>query len=95
MFIHGLTGGSRSTWLHKESGVYWPVQLLPKDIPTARVLAYGYAADVTKLFGPVSQNTLRNHAENFINDLAAVRDDAEAVSLHRLVTSRNFCTSQV
>ncbi|KAL9623718.1 MAG: hypothetical protein Q9160_001948 [Pyrenula sp. 1 TL-2023] len=80
VFLHGFTGDSQSTWLDKKSGVYWPKDLLPEDIPTARVLSFGYEADVTKLFGPVSQNTLRNHAENFINDLADKRADANAVS---------------
>ncbi|KAL2126466.1 hypothetical protein VTI74DRAFT_853 [Chaetomium olivicolor] len=36
-------------------------------------MAFGYDADVTKLLGPVSQNSVRDHAADFIGDLAAIR----------------------
>lgn len=80
VFVHGLTGSSQNTWLDKDSHVYWPIDLLPDDIPTARILAFGYDADVTKILGPVSQNTLRDHAETLVIDLAAARAEPNTVS---------------
>ena len=33
VFVHGLTGNAYSTWLHKETGIHWPSQLLGQDVP--------------------------------------------------------------
>jgi hypothetical protein len=81
VFIHGLTGTSEKTWLDKQSGVYWPLDLLAADIPNIRILAFGYDADVTKLLGAVSQNDLRSHGEALLSDLAALRDETNTVLL--------------
>jgi hypothetical protein len=80
VFIHGLTGSSKSTWLEKKSGIYWPVDLLVEDVPTTWILAFDYDVDVAKVLGAVSQSNLRNHAEALLSDLAAARDDANTVS---------------
>lgn len=78
IFIHGLTGDSLRTWQH-ESGVYWPTDLLPQELPETRVLTFGYDADVTNVevkklfFGPVGQSTLRNHATTLVCEYAAIR----------------------
>jgi hypothetical protein len=72
VFIHGLTGNSYDTWVSR-GGVYWPTQLLARDFPDARIMTFGYDADVTRLLGPVSQNNVRDHAANLIADLAAIR----------------------
>lgn len=44
VLVHGLNGHPRDTWTAK-NGVFWPSQLLPKNVQ-ARVLVYGYYADV-------------------------------------------------
>ncbi|KAH8896752.1 hypothetical protein GQ53DRAFT_595324, partial [Thozetella sp. PMI_491] len=75
IFIHGLTGDSFHTWNHPDSQIYWPKQLLPHDIPSARVLTYGYDADVAKLFASVGQGALRSHAATLVGDIAALRRD--------------------
>ena len=72
IFIHGLNGDSERTWKHTK-GVYWPIDLLPKDIPNARILSYGYNADVAKLFGNVGHGTLRDHAATFVTELGSFR----------------------
>jgi hypothetical protein len=79
IFVHGLTGDSYDTWLEAESGIYWPVHLLSKDVPDARILTFGYDADVTKLLGPVSQNNLRDHAAVLLTELANVRAEDDSV----------------
>ena len=82
IFVHGLTGDSYHTWLEAESGIYWPVHLLSNDVPDARIMTYGYDADVTKFLGPVSQNNLRDHDEALLGELAGVRpeDDSSVCS---------------
>ena len=79
VFIHGLTGDSDRTWLHEESGVFWPVDFLTRDIPNARILAFAYDADVVNLRGPVSQNRISNHATNLLGELARLREKSDSV----------------
>ncbi|MCJ1246486.1 hypothetical protein MMC30_003694 [Trapelia coarctata] len=103
VFVHGVTGNTNTTWLHEESKVYWPVDLLSQDIPHARVLAFGYDADVVKLRGSASQNRIANHASNLVGDIARSRGNLEsenrriifvAHSLGGLVTKDALCTSK-
>ena len=81
IFIHGLTGDSLNTWLEKESNVHWPTDLLKDDVDNARILAFGYDADVTKAFGPVSQNKISDHAQNLLGDLDPSRNEEHSVCL--------------
>ncbi|KAI0506067.1 hypothetical protein F5B22DRAFT_651114 [Xylaria bambusicola] len=69
VFLHGLNGRADKTFVHGRSGTYWPADLLPNDIPNARILSFGYDADVATFFGPVGQNTLQGHASNLVNAL--------------------------
>ena len=39
----------------------------------ARIITYGYDADVVHWTRPASQNTVREHARNLVNDLAGIR----------------------
>ncbi|KAI1409865.1 hypothetical protein F5Y13DRAFT_169107 [Hypoxylon sp. FL1857] len=80
VFLHGLTGCADTTFLHKETGTFWPVDLLPNEIDNARVLTFGYDVDVAKLFQPVGQNNLQSHAKNLMNDLARKRENTASVS---------------
>ncbi|KAM3491535.1 hypothetical protein MY3957_005213 [Beauveria namnaoensis] len=60
-------------FLHNATGMYWPVHLLPHEVPSARILTFGYDADVAKFIGPVGKNTIEDHASNLVNDLARVK----------------------
>ena len=81
VFVHGLTGNAYSTWLHqdKETKTYWPYDLLPKDYPDARILAFGYDADITQFWGPASSNRVGNHAENLLGALSRLRAKTNTV----------------
>ena len=46
VFVHGLQGDSTGTWA--TSKVFWPKDLLPQDIPDARILTFGYDALVQR-----------------------------------------------
>jgi protein SERAC1 len=56
------------TWFRFESGPYktlWPRDLLSNDFPGARIVAFGYDADIVKIWSlsPAGSNGLRNHGE--------------------------------
>ena len=74
VFVHGLTGNAYDTWLYKETGVYWPEDLLKQDLPDTRILSYGYDADIVKFWDPVSNSRLSNHAEKLVGDLVRERE---------------------
>ncbi|KFZ25366.1 hypothetical protein V502_00151 [Pseudogymnoascus sp. VKM F-4520 (FW-2644)] len=76
IFLHGLTGHREKTWTATGEDEPWPKSLLPKDLLTARIITYGYDADVVNLTRVAGHNTVREHATNLINDLAALRRDA-------------------
>ncbi|KAK4063787.1 hypothetical protein Trihar35433_8495 [Trichoderma harzianum] len=75
IFLHGLTGHRERTWTAEGQADPWPKSLLPKDLPTARIITYGYDADVLHLTRVAGQNTVREHAKTLINDLSALRTD--------------------
>lgn len=77
VFVHGLTGNRESTWTDKESGTFWPAQLLPKDVPKARIMTFGYDADVVHFWAMASQNRIGDHASNLVNSLAQLRERTE------------------
>jgi hypothetical protein len=51
IFVHGLGGGSRSTWTKSgEPSRYWPLEWLPKDIGfrDVRIHSFGYNSNWEK-----------------------------------------------
>ena len=72
-------GGSASTWRHQETGAYWPNTFLVDDIPNARILAFGYDADVVNFWSPASKNRIGNHALNMLGGLCGMREKSDSV----------------
>ncbi|KAL8791896.1 MAG: hypothetical protein Q9195_005472 [Heterodermia aff. obscurata] len=72
-FVHGLFGGRISTWSKGE--VFWPFNLLAKDIPDARVVTWGYSADAVHFLSstPTSANRVVDHARKLLVDLKTIR----------------------
>lgn len=76
VFVHGLNGDPHSTWTSTPSNVFWPADLLPQFVEDqkARVLVYGYDADVTSLAsGGTTKDKIHNHSERLVADLFANR----------------------
>ena len=51
VFVHGLAGGSRSTWTaSNDSAKYWPLEWLPHDdsFRDARIHSFGYNSNWSK-----------------------------------------------
>jgi pimeloyl-ACP methyl ester carboxylesterase len=76
IFIHGLTGGSASTWTKK--GVLWPKKHLGQDLPGAVIATFGYDADVVRFFEMAGSNTLSGHATSFAGAISALLDEIKA-----------------
>ncbi|KAK4233048.1 P-loop containing nucleoside triphosphate hydrolase protein, partial [Achaetomium macrosporum] len=74
VFVHGLTGDREKTWTASDASEPWPKALLPSELPTARVLTFGYDAYVTDWRGMVSQNRIANHAWNLLTSLVSYRE---------------------
>lgn len=55
-----------------DSTCFWPKDLLPVDLPRARILCWGYDSMVTKGFKSTDKSTLFTHAKNFLFALGRV-----------------------
>lgn len=64
VFFHGLRGGRETTWTARGTNICWPRDLLHHGLPLARIMTYGYDADVTGLLGMPSMNVAGDHAKN-------------------------------
>lgn len=69
--IHGLNGHREKTWT-ADNGVHWLRDLLPKDLPTVRILTWGYDAN-THASDRVSCQYLYDHALDLVADLTRKR----------------------
>ena len=93
VFIHGLTGGRDSTWTAKGAEEPWPKLLLSDEnddeddedekgpgcaLKTARIMSWGYDADIMKLVGAAGQNRVMDHARNLLGALEDVREGSAA-----------------
>lgn len=54
--------------------MFWPKDLLPKDLPKTRIMTYGYDADIAHFWSMASQNRIGEHASNLVNAIAQVRE---------------------
>ena len=74
--MHGLNGHPEHSWKAK-NGVFWPTDLLPASLKgaKARILVYGYNADVYA-FGSnksASSDMIHQHAQTLVSSLAMER----------------------
>lgn len=76
VFVHGLTGNRETTWTHK-NGVFWPEKHLAVDLKEARIMTFGYDADVVKFWGMAGSNTLRDHGKSLAYAVADQRSEDE------------------
>jgi hypothetical protein len=73
VFIHGLTGSAYSTWLHKDSGVHWPRDLMKSDLSHARIMTFGYDGDIARFWGQAAQDGISGYANDLLGKLARKR----------------------
>ena len=72
--MHGLRGDKIDTWRCNEvPGFVWPRDLLREDVSNARIITYGYDANVMNFFSSTSQSSIHQHAINLLEDLQRKR----------------------
>ncbi|KAF8519810.1 hypothetical protein BU17DRAFT_89673 [Hysterangium stoloniferum] len=71
----GIKELSPASWT-ADNDKLWLRDLLPRDVPSARILTYGYDA-YTEITATSSTRTLDDHAENFLAHLAALRASSD------------------
>lgn len=73
--VHGLNGDSIKTWTYKLGNICWlsHPDFLPKYVKNARVLSWGYNANICSMFGGGS-NRILQHAQTLVADLQADRE---------------------
>ena len=89
--VHGLNGDAHSTWT-SQGNVCWlsHQDLLPKYIPSARVLTWGYNANVMSVKGrSTSADRILQHAQTLIAQLVADRE------VHTFRSSSHFLVASV
>ena len=75
--LHGLYGDALKTWTTKGSEqCCWlnDPKMLPDKLPRARILSWGYNADVTALLGDTSSDRILHHAHTLVAQLQADRE---------------------
>ena len=75
--VHGLNGDAHSTWTSDKGNICWlnHVDLLPKYLPNARILTWGYNANVISLKGrSTSSDRVLQHAQTLVAQLQADRE---------------------
>ncbi|TLD22620.1 ribonuclease p mrp subunit protein [Venturia nashicola] len=80
--VHGLNGDALKTWTSPKSKICWlnHPDLLPKYMKHARVLVWGYNANISSLKGKeTSKDRVLQHAQTLIQDLHADRSVRQTI----------------
>ncbi|CAP99847.1 Pc22g25590 [Penicillium rubens Wisconsin 54-1255] len=72
VFVHGLTGNRERTWAH-ENGTLWPRDLLPKDLPKARVMTFGYDVDIFSFTSITFSDRLYDYSQSLAYAIVSQR----------------------
>jgi len=80
--IHGLDGHREESWTTgtADNAVLWLRDLLPTEIPTARILTFGYDAN-TRGKDQLTTQTLYDHAEALIGRLVLFRQKTAVLTV--------------
>jgi hypothetical protein len=68
--VHGLRAHPIKEWM--SGAVMWLQDLLPKDLPNARVMTFGYNSNI---FENASVSSIRDFAMGLLNDLDSYRTE--------------------
>lgn len=85
--IHGLNGNRKKTWT-ANNGTHWLRDLLPHDIPNARIFCWGYDARTHASSG-ISCQYLYDHARSLISELCRKRKLSEVSTVSSFLKLSN------
>lgn len=88
VLVHGLRGHRIDTWTVKDQ--CWPRDFLKNDIKNARIISWGYDANIVNFFSNASQASLFGHGQTLLDQVAQRRTDS--VSSRFLVTKHQVLT---
>ena len=73
--VHGLGGDPLRTWTAKDNKHAWlqDPEMLPQALPYARILTWGYDADIVDVMGGTTSDRILQHAHTFVSQLHADR----------------------
>ncbi|KAI1458489.1 hypothetical protein F4805DRAFT_140939 [Annulohypoxylon moriforme] len=71
VFVHGLRGSRIKTW--SKGDKFWPRDFLKDDLKNARIITWGYDANIANAVSYASKESLFGHANTLLNDLARLR----------------------
>ena len=74
--VHGLGGHPYDTWTH-DNGIMWLRDLLPQDIPNARVMTWGYDSEPQTAKHFIHMMTF-SHPDNLLSALYSLRSDTKS-----------------
>jgi hypothetical protein len=74
VFVHGLGGHCMDTWTSE--GVYWPRDFLKPKLERARVISFGYDADISR-FLPQGDDFVSPCASELLTNLAKLRPECQ------------------
>jgi len=77
VFVHGLTGNSFHTWFDRTSQIHWPRDLIKEDLPDARVMTFGYDADVFHARRSTSLESISSYSRDLLASLSGKRHGVE------------------
>ncbi|KAE8443477.1 hypothetical protein EG329_001874 [Mollisiaceae sp. DMI_Dod_QoI] len=72
--VHGLNSNAIHAWTH-EKKVMWLEDLLPEQLPNARIMTYGYNSSVYK---DATSGRIQDHAKGLLNALDGQRSERGA-----------------
>lgn len=68
--VHGLRSHPINSWI--KDGVMWLYDLLPTDLPNARIMTYGYNSNLAE---DATTGRIRDFAKGLLNDLDNYRTE--------------------
>ncbi|KAK5188831.1 hypothetical protein LTR47_011690 [Exophiala xenobiotica] len=74
--VHGLGGDAIDTWTHPKSKAFWLKDSLPRQIPDARIMTFGYNAHAA--FGHSTAEVI-DHAKGLLASLVDKREESEEI----------------
>ncbi|KAK5046503.1 hypothetical protein LTR84_008306 [Exophiala bonariae] len=69
----GGESGPATSEESSDTTVFWPLDLLPSDCPTARILTFGYDTQITKGYAATDKSSIFSHGRDFLLELSRER----------------------